>query len=140
MIALLETPDTPTFLSLSWGCVTASRERFGLRRTLVAGQVAVSLLLLVGALLFARSFQELVTTDAGFKPENVLAVGIDFGKASYPEAQRLGVGRNLTERLSEIPGVVSAARVGFTPRGGAGWDNGIGPESAQAAGSIRDPA
>jgi putative ABC transport system permease protein len=175
LIALLESPDTPTFLSLSWDwrvlaftaalalgtcllfglvpalrstmlspamamrasgrTVTANRERFGLRRALVTGQVALSLLLLVGALLFVRSFQKLLTTDAGFKSENVLAVGINFGKASYPEAQRLSVGHNLIERLSAIPGVVSAAQVGFTPVGGAGWDNSIGPETAPAAGS-----
>jgi putative ABC transport system permease protein len=175
LIALLETPDTPTFLSLSWdwrvlaftaalavgtcllfGLVpalrstllspaaamrasgrtsTASRERFGLRRALVTGQVALSLLLLVGALLFVRSFHKLLTTDAGFRPEDVLVVGIDFGKASYPEAQRLSVCRNLTDRLSAIPGVVSTAQVGFPPVGGSGWDNTIGPEGAPAAGS-----
>jgi putative ABC transport system permease protein len=175
LIALLQSPDTPTFLSLSWdwrvlaftcalalgtcllfGLVpalrstllspaaamrasgrtaTASRERFGLRRALVAGQVALSLLLLFGALLFVRSFQNLLTTDAGFKPEDVLGVGIDFSKASYPEAQRLNVCRNLTERLSAIPGVISAAQVGFAPVSGAGWDNSIGPEGAPAAAS-----
>lgn len=175
LIALLESPDTPTFLSLSWdwrvlafttglaigtcllfGLVpalrstllspaaamrasgrttTAGRERFSLRRALVMGQVALSLLLLVGALLFVRSFHKLLTTDAGFKPENVLAVQIDFGKASYPEAQRLNVCRTLTERLSAIPGVVSTAQVGFLPVSGNGWDNSIGPETAPAAGS-----
>ena len=175
LIALLETPDTPTFLSLSWdwrvlaftaglaigtcllfGLVpalrstllspaeamrasgrtaTAGRERFGLRRALVTGQVALSLLLLVGALLFVRSFHKLLTTDAGFRPEDVLAVQIDFGKASYPEAQRLSVYRDLTERLSAIPGVVSAAQVAFTPVSGSGWDNSIGPEGESAAGS-----
>ncbi len=175
LIALLESPDDPTFLSLSWdwrvlaftgavaiaACLlfglvpalrstllspaaamrasgrtaTAGRERFGLRRALVTGQVALSLLLLVGALLFVRSFQKLLTTDAGFKPENVLAVGIDFGKAPHPEGQRLNVYRNLTDRLSAIPGVVSAAQVAFTPVGGAGWDNSIGPDGAPAAGS-----
>jgi predicted permease len=175
LIALLETPDTPTFLSLSWDwrvlaftaglaigtCLlfglipalrstvlspaaamrasgrtaTAGRERFGLRRALVTGQVALSLLLLVGALLFVRSFHKLLTTDAGFKPENVLAVQIDFSKASYPEAQRLTVYRNLVERLAAIPGVISAAQVGFTPVSGSGWDNSIGPENTPAAGS-----
>ncbi|MBV8866116.1 MAG: ABC transporter permease, partial [Acidobacteriaceae bacterium] len=97
--------------------------------------MALSLLLLVGALLFVRSFHKLLTTEAGFKPEDVLAVQIDLGKASYREAQRLSVCRNLTERLSAIPGVVSAAQVGFPPVSGSGWDNTIGPESAPAAGS-----
>jgi len=175
LLALLETPDTPTFLSLSWdwrvlmftaglaiatcllfGLVpalrstllspalamrasgrtaTASRERFGLRRALVTAQVALSLLLLVGALLFVRSFHKLLTTDAGFKPENVLAAAIDFGKTSYPEAQRLSVYRTVLDHLSAIPGVASAAQVGFTPVSGSGWDNSIGPDGAPAAGS-----
>jgi putative ABC transport system permease protein len=117
---------------------TAGRERFGLRRALVTGQVALSLLLLVGALLFVRSFHKLLTTDAGFKPENVLVVQIDFSKASYPEAQRLTVYRNLIERLSVIPGVISAAQVGFTPVSGSGWNNSIGPETAPAAGSNKE--
>lgn len=175
LIALLETPDTPTFLSLSWDwrvlaftaglvagtcllfglvpalrstvlspaaamrasgrTITAGRERFGLRRALVTGQVGLSLLLLVGALLFVRSFRKLLTTDPGFRPENVLAVQIDFNNASYPEAQRLAVYRNLVERLSAIPGVISTAQVGFTPVSGSRWDNSIGPENAPAAGS-----
>ena len=101
----------------------------------MTGQVALSLLLLVGALLFVRSFHKLLTTDAGFMSENVLVVGIDFGKASYPEAQRLSVCRNLTDRLSAIPGVVSTVQVGFPPVGGSGWDNTIGPDGAPAAGS-----
>jgi putative ABC transport system permease protein len=174
LIALLETPDNPTFLSLSWdwrvlaftaalaigtcllfGLVpalrstlmspaaamraggrtaTVSRERFGLRRALVTGQVALSLLLLVGALLFVRSFYKLLTTDAGFTPENILAVQV-FSKAEYPEAQRLGLDENITERLSGLPGVVSAAQVGFPPVSGSGWDNSIGPENEPAAGS-----
>jgi putative ABC transport system permease protein len=177
LIALLETPDNPTFLSLSWdwrvlaftaalaigtcllfGLVpalrstlmspaaamrasgrssTASKERFGLRRALVTGQVALSLLLLVGALLFVRSFHKLLTTDAGFRPENILAVQVDFSKASYPEAQRLARYENITERLSAIPGVVSAAQVGFPPVSGSGWDNSIGPENEPAAGSSK---
>ena len=65
-------------------------------------------------------------------------MGIDFGKASYPEAQRLNVYRNLVERLSAIPGVVSTAQVGFTPVSGAGWDNSIGPENTPAAGSNKE--
>jgi predicted permease len=175
LIALLETPDTPTFLSLSWDwrvlaftaglaiatCLlfglipalrstllspaiamrasgrtaTASRERFGLRRALVMAQVSLSLVLLVGALLFVRSFHKLLTTDAGFRPENVLVASLDFGKASYPEQQRPAVYRTVLEQLKAIPGVPSATQVGFTPVSGSGWDNTIGPDGAPAAGS-----
>src|SRR6185503_509708 len=49
-----------------------TRERFGLRRTLVVVQVALSLVLVVGALLFVRSLRNLLTLDAGFKQERLV--------------------------------------------------------------------
>jgi putative ABC transport system permease protein len=114
--------------------VTAGRERFSLRRALVATQVALSLVLLVGALLFVRSLHNLLTTDAGFQPEGVLTVNIDFTRAQYPKERRLAVYRELSERLSALPGVLSVAQVGFTPVSGSGWDNAVGPDGAPAAG------
>lgn len=118
--------------------VTAGRERFGLRRALVSTQVALSLVLLVGALLFVRSLHNLLTTDAGFQPEGVLTVNIDFGKAQYAKERRLAVYRELSERLSALPGVISVAQVGFTPVSGSGWDNTIGPDTAPAAASGKE--
>lgn len=114
--------------------VTAGRERFSLRRALVATQVALSLVLLVGALLFVRSLHNLLTTDAGFQPEGVLTVNIDFTRAQYPKERRLIVYRELSDRLSTVLGVVSVAQVGFTPVSGSGWDNSVGPDKAPAAG------
>src|SRR5262249_54563897 len=57
---------------------TDSRERFGLRRGLVVMQVALSLVLVVGALLFVRSLRNLVTLDAGFRQDGVLVASIDL--------------------------------------------------------------
>jgi putative ABC transport system permease protein len=114
--------------------VTAGRERFSLRRALVATQVALSLVLLVGALLFVRSLHNLLTTDAGFQPEGVLTVNIDFTRAQYPKERRLAVYRELSDHLSALPGVISVAQVGFTPVSGSGWDNSVGPDKAPAAG------
>jgi putative ABC transport system permease protein len=113
--------------------VTAGPERFSIRRALVGTQVALSLVLLVGALLFVRSLHNLLTTDAGFQPEGVLTVNIDFTRAQYPKQRRFAVYRELSDRLSALPGVVSVAQVGFTPVGGSGWDNLVGPDSAPAA-------
>jgi putative ABC transport system permease protein len=115
--------------------LTAGRERFSLRRALVATQVALSLVLLVGALLFVRSLHNLLTTDPGFRSQGIMTVQVDFGKAQYPKERRLAVYRDLAERLGAIPGVVSAALVGFTPVGGSGWDNMIGPDGTTAAAS-----
>jgi putative ABC transport system permease protein len=118
--------------------VTAGPERFSLRRALVVTQVALSLVLLVGALLFVRSLHNLLTTDAGFQSEGVLTVQIDFGKAQYAKERRLAVCRELWDRLAAIPGVASVAQVGMTPVSGSGWDNSIGPDSAPAAGSGKE--
>lgn len=115
--------------------VTAGRERLSLRRALVVTQVALSLVLLFGALLFVRSLHNLLTIDAGFQPEGILAVGVDFSKAQYPAERRFAVYRELSDRLSALPGAVSAAQVSFTPVSGATWNNLVGANGAAAAGS-----
>jgi putative ABC transport system permease protein len=58
--------------------MTAGRERFGLQRILVTSQVALSLVLLVGALLFVRSLRNLFTLDAGFKHDGILIYTCGF--------------------------------------------------------------
>jgi putative ABC transport system permease protein len=118
--------------------MTAGRERFSLRRSLVATQVALSLVLLVGSLLFVRSLHNLLTTDAGFTAEGVLAVNIDFGRAHYAKERRPAVYRELHDQLAALPGVISAAQVLFTPMSGSGWNNDIGPDGATAAGSGKE--
>ena len=117
---------------------TAGRERFSLRRTLVSMQVALSLVLLVGALLFVRSLRNLLTTESGFNAEGILTVNLDFGQAQYPKERRQEIYRQLHDRLAALPGVVSAAQVWFTPVSGSGWNNDIGPDGARAAASGKE--
>ena len=113
---------------------SAGRGRVGLRRTLVAGQVAVSLVLLFGALLFVRSLHNLLTVDTGFQADRILAVTIDFSRAQYPTEKRQAVYRELSERLSGAAGVVSVAQVSFPPLTGT-WDNLVAPDGTSAAAS-----
>ncbi len=110
--------------------LTSGRERFALRRALVTAQVALSLVLLVGALLFAGSLQKLLAVDAGFQPEGLLSVSLDLNSAHYPKERRPAVIRDLDERLRAVPGVVSSAQVLMTPLSGSGWN-----EEARAEGS-----
>jgi len=117
--------------------VTAGPERFSLRRFLVVAQVSMSVVLLAGALLFTRSLRNLLTTDAGFKPEGILTVGLDFG-SQYPKERRPAVYRELHDRISNSPGVLSAAQVLFTPVSGSGWNNDIGPDGSTAAASGKE--
>ncbi len=117
---------------------TAGRERFSLRRALVVTQVALSLVLLVGALLFVRSLRNLLTVDPGFKPEGIISVNIDFSRANYPKERRPAVYRELRDQLAAQPGVISAAQVLFTPVSGSGWNNTIGPDGSTAAASGKE--
>jgi putative ABC transport system permease protein len=118
--------------------MTAGRERFGLRRALVAAQVAMSLVLLVGALLFLRTLQNVLNTDPGFRPEGVLTVSVDFARAGYANDRRGAVALELRDKLASIPGALSVGQVGFTPVSGSGWDNSIGPDGTVAAASGKE--
>ncbi len=105
---------------------TATRERNGLRRALVVTQVALSLVLLVGALLFSRSLQKLLATNLGFDSHNVLSASVtaDGPGLDNPEKRRV-VFRELQDRIDALPGVTSAAPVLFTPLGGFGWNENV---------------
>ena len=67
---------------------TDAHHRHGLRRGLVVVQVALSLVLVIGALLFVRSFRNLVTLDAGFRQDGILAVSVDVSGAGIPVEAR----------------------------------------------------
>ena len=71
-------------LKISGRGLTTGRERVGLRRALVVCQVALSLVLLVGAFLFARSLQNLVNVDPGFHGDGVIVAGIDMRQLGLP--------------------------------------------------------
>jgi putative ABC transport system permease protein len=98
--------------------MTAGRERFRLQRVLVASQVALSLVLLASALLFARSLRNLMTRDTGFDQNNVLVVNTDFTKLKLVGDQRQMFDRDTLERVRAIAGVASAATDGRAPASG----------------------
>jgi predicted permease len=102
--------------------ITASRERFGIRRMLVVVQVALSLVLLVGSFLFARTLRNLNTVEAGFRRQGILTVDVDFSRMNVPTERRLAVQRDLLERVRAIPGVTAAAATGIVPVSGNGWN------------------
>ena len=101
---------------------SAGRERFTLRRMLIATQVALSMVLLVGALLFVRSLRNLVTLDPGFRPEGVVAVDLDLDQEHYSKEATAAVTRDLLQRIHSAPGVASAAEVNIWPISGNAWD------------------
>jgi hypothetical protein len=108
--------------------MTAGRERYGLRRALVTAQVALSLVLLVGAVLFVRSLQKLLDVQPGFRAEGIVALDIDITAGKYPNERRPAVYGDLLEKLRAQPGAVSAAQIRTTPISGNGWNEGVRPD------------
>jgi predicted permease len=105
--------------------MTGGRERFGLRRALVISQVAFSLVLVVGALLFSRSLGKLLSVDAGFRQTGILETDVDYSTLHIAIPQRQPYKISLIERLRAIPGVEAAADASVVPISGYGWKNNI---------------
>jgi putative ABC transport system permease protein len=101
--------------SLKEGSRGSTARRRVLRQSLVAFEIAASLMLLIGAGLLARSFAELANEDPGFRRENVLAATLVLPPAQYSQPQRLAFTRVLLDRARAIPGVLSAAVVDVLP-------------------------
>jgi predicted permease len=80
-----------------------------LRRGLVVAQVALSLLLLVGAGLFARSLYNLRVLDPGFQAERLVVFSLDPALSGYDEARVQAFAVRLQEELRGVPGVANAA-------------------------------
>lgn len=105
--------------------LTADRERFSLRRTLVITQVALSVVLLIGALLFVRSLRNLITLDSGLRQDGLLIANIDFERLNIPVDARQAFFRNVLERVRSTPGVSDAAASSIIPLSGNGWNDQI---------------
>ena len=103
------------------GRVTDDHARFGLRRVLVVVQVALSFVLIVGALLFLRSLRALTTADPGFRPSGVMVVGLDLRSLDLPAARRLPLIDDILVRLRAQPGIESATTASIVPISGGGW-------------------
>jgi predicted permease len=96
-----------------------------LRATLVTGELALSLVLLVGAGLMIRSFLGLQATDPGFETRGALAGRVYLsGERFATAAQRVITSRALLERASALPGVERAALISAAPL--AGWQTSSG--------------
>ena len=135
--ALKATALAPSHALKSGGrAITSSRERFGMRRTLVITQVALSLVLLIGALLFTRTLYNLLTINTGFDQRVIVAymngrsLGGDVDRGNMVREQ-------VRAQLASIPGVASVALSDYPPLGGSFWNEflrieGLGGEKALA--------
>ena len=95
-----------------------------LRSVLVVCEIALSLVLLIGAGLMCRSFIALLNTPPGFNPEGVLTMNLNLPFAKYKEdAQITAFYSDLVQRVKALPGVQAAAAVNYVPLGGANSTN-----------------
>jgi putative ABC transport system permease protein len=113
--------------------VTAGRERISLRRALVVVQVALSLVLVAGALLFTRSLTKLGNTSTGFQQQGILITQAGFAHLNLPPGQRVAYRWQLLDRIRAIPGVESAADASVVPLSGDSTENNVWPDGHREA-------
>ena len=100
------------------------RSRFTLNKALVVSQVALSVFLVGGAALFARTLQNLRGIDTGFTRDHVMVFMLEDGPG-YSAAQRTALQLRLLERLQQLPGVDAASVSSFGLLRGANWSQRI---------------
>lgn len=114
---------------------TQRRRLFG--QSLVVAQVALSVLLLSAAAVFAQHLSNLRNQDLGFERRSLLLVTLDPAASGYAREELFAPYQDLLGRLSEIPGVRSATLSGLTPISGAGASRFIKVEGLDEAPEAR---
>jgi predicted permease len=104
--------------------LTASRERFSMQQVMVVTQIAVSLVLVAGALLFVRSFRNLMTFDPGMRQKGI-TIAFAGLPAKMPDDRLEGFQRELLEEVAAAPGVREAGSTTNVPLLGSSWGHGI---------------
>ena len=107
---------------------SASRDSMALRRGLVVVQVALSVALLFGSLLFARTLHRAASVDPGFEPEGLLTGQVDFRALGIAVDARRQYGEAVADAIRAVPGVRSAALTAIIPVSGDSSGNDVWPE------------
>jgi putative ABC transport system permease protein len=100
----------------------AGEGRLTFGHALIVLQVALSLVLMVAAGLFVRTFASLATRDLGFDRDRVLIVEVNALRSRTGPAGRLALYERIREAAAAVPGVSAAATSRITPLSGAGWN------------------
>ena len=105
---------------------TSSESKVSLASGLVIAQVALSVVLVVAAGLFVRTFSSLAHLHLGFDRDRVLLVSINAQRTEIPATGRLETFERIRESVAAVPGVASAAVSLVTPVSGNTWNNFVG--------------
>ena len=120
--AMRSTRVAPNEAIKEQGRSIAGETRFGLGSVLVVAQVALSLLLVVGAGLFVRTFSSLANVRLGFEPDPIVLVSVGARRTAVQPAQRAELFERLRSTAAAVPGVRSAALHNITPLTNSQWD------------------
>ncbi len=122
-------PDLNTSLKEGGKGTQAGSQGRLARNALVVSEIALALMLLIGAGLLMKSFARLQRVDPGFNPTNVLTVDLGLPRSSYSEPQRIiAFYTRLLEGIKTLPGVESAGAITNLPLTGGGTDVGFAIE------------
>lgn len=99
--------------------------RFALRRVLVVGQLAVSLVLLVGAALFVLTFHNVASVDTGMETQGIVVADFDYRRAGVADEAHATFQRQFYEKLQALPGIGPVSRVSIVPLSGSGWNRAL---------------
>ena len=113
------------------GSVAGGRQ-VSLRKMLVSGQMALAMLLLVGAILFLRTLANLEVSGPGFSAEHLMAFTVDPSLNGYANDRARDFFRQLTNDLEALPGVSSVGRSSMPILQGHGWSNPVIAEGYSA--------
>ncbi|HEU4586555.1 MAG TPA: FtsX-like permease family protein, partial [Gemmatimonadaceae bacterium] len=92
----------------------------GSRRVLVAVQVAISLMLLIGTGLFVRSLRAAANIDPGVDMDRLMVLTTDLSRSGYTSAEREAIYAEMGRRIAALPGIDRTAMVHFAPLDGSG--------------------
>lgn len=101
--------------------IVGNRERFSVQRAMVITQVAVSMVLLVGALLFVRSYRNLLTLNPGMREHGITIGYFNFPAMKLKTEEIASYKRQLLEEVRAVPGVENAAATNNIPLSGSSW-------------------
>jgi predicted permease len=118
---------------------SSAHRGFGFRKVLVVSQVAVSLVLVCGAVLFTGTLVNLLAVDTGFEPDDVFVARVNYEGMGIPQESRVAFKRDVLDRMGAVPGVVSVAETRHVPMGGTGtgmdvWLDGSDPDAREMIG------
>ena len=116
-------PDVHGFLKEGWQGVAVGPGRYRLRSALVVSEVALSLVLLAGAGLMAKSFTRLLRADPGFPVDRLLTFQLSLPESRYSEdsTQAARFHEQVLDRLRALPGVEAVTAASVLPLGGGDY-------------------